>query len=155
MLELLVYELGLPFSDLVVYAINLSKDPLPPARHKAILHLWNKMDPLISIFLLGLVFLIIGGLLITSRENDGNDTKRLKSYAHRDNKDHPPRSFLRLPAELRNKIYHLVLVFDDKLFPKPGESFQPPLLHVCRQTGEEATNIFYHENRFVINVNDW
>ncbi|CAK4031010.1 Hypothetical predicted protein [Lecanosticta acicola] len=81
-------------------------------------------------------------------------------------------SFLRLPAELRNSIYELVLpqnrtlrvnrhtktnnvgriVADWHRSFLDRQSLQPALLYVCRQTRRETTPMFYLHNSFDVNV---
>ncbi len=59
--------------------------------------------------------------------------------------------FLRLPPELRNKVYRLLLV-SDKTFTVGLRfgSFDTSLLTVNRQIHQEASGIFYEENTFRI-----
>lgn len=63
----------------------------------------------------------------------------------------------KLPAELRNKIYRLV-VSDNKPLTvcarSPGyhKAIQPPITRVCRQIRDESLTMFYHCNEFVFEV---
>ncbi|CAD0083224.1 unnamed protein product [Aureobasidium vineae] len=60
------------------------------------------------------------------------------------------RSFLDLPAEIRNQIYRLAFVSKDKLdFAYPNNfSRSSSLLRTCRQVHEEGRSILYSENTF-------
>ncbi|KAG9625482.1 hypothetical protein KCU82_g21882, partial [Aureobasidium melanogenum] len=60
------------------------------------------------------------------------------------------RSFLDLPAEIRNQIYRLAFVSDEKLdFAYPNNfSRSSSLLQTCRQVHEEGRSILYSENTF-------
>lgn len=61
--------------------------------------------------------------------------------------------FLRLPPELRNVIYRLVLVtFDNKGGLFPVFLTQPALTRVNRQIRKETLGIFYAENKFAMNI---
>jgi len=51
-------------------------------------------------------------------------------------------SFLRLPAELRNKIYAIVLAFSAF---EPSGTFTPQITRVCRQLHEETISYLYSE----------
>lgn len=114
-----------------------------------------KMDPIVSIFLLDIAFLVLGGLLISSRRNTKDQKWLHNSFIDGHQESHSRSSFLRLPAELWNEIYRLVLLVDDMIYLQRRQSFQPPLLQVCRQTHAEATDILYGGNEFVIDVEDW
>lgn len=63
--------------------------------------------------------------------------------------------FLDLPAEIRNDIYRQVLVQEEPVdFPLSTSSDRPnlsaALLATCRQINEEAAQILYGDNRFVL-----
>lgn len=60
------------------------------------------------------------------------------------------RSFLDLPAEIRNQIYRLAFVSEEKLdFAHPCNfSRSSSLLQTCRQVHEEGRSILYSENTF-------
>jgi hypothetical protein len=60
------------------------------------------------------------------------------------------RSFLDLPAEIRNQIYRLTFVSQEKLdFAYPDNfSRSSSLLQTCRQVHEEGRTILYSENTF-------
>ncbi|KAI5261834.1 hypothetical protein E4T47_09394 [Aureobasidium subglaciale] len=60
------------------------------------------------------------------------------------------RSFLDLPAEIRNQIYQLAFVSEEKLdFAYPNNfSRSSSLLQTCRQVHEEGRTILYSENTF-------
>ena len=74
-----------------------------------------------------------------------------------------PKSFLDLPGEIRNQIYHLSLVDPDPIcigtFANPSTSYQTRLfswdakvsanlLAACRQVKEEAAPVLYQQNQF-------
>ena len=63
--------------------------------------------------------------------------------------------FLDLPPEIRNDIYRLVLVQEEFVdFPLGGPTDRPnlsaALLATCRQISEEAAQILYGDNKFVL-----
>jgi thermostable 8-oxoguanine DNA glycosylase len=60
------------------------------------------------------------------------------------------RSFLDLPAEIRNQVYRLAFVSEEKLdFAYPNNfSRSSSLLQTCRQVHEEGRSILYSENTF-------
>ncbi|KAK6000832.1 hypothetical protein QM012_003557 [Aureobasidium pullulans] len=60
------------------------------------------------------------------------------------------RSFLDLPAEIRNQIYRLTFVSDERLdFAYPNNfSRSSSFLQTCRQVHEEGRSILYSENTF-------
>ena len=69
----------------------------------------------------------------------------------------PTRSFLTLPGELRNEIYHYALVVGRRPFAlQMPEKLHPELyadtalLRVNKQMFRETSTIFYHENTFRI-----
>lgn len=58
---------------------------------------------------------------------------------------------LKLPAELRNQIYHFALVEDEPVRvsdPRLHRRREPSLLSVCRQIRDESTEIYYGANNF-------
>lgn len=60
--------------------------------------------------------------------------------------------FLKLPAELRNIIYKLVLVATPTT--TVTSRTQPPLTKVCKQVRNEALSIYYAYNQFLVTVSD-
>ncbi|KAI5359479.1 hypothetical protein Slin14017_G103810 [Septoria linicola] len=60
---------------------------------------------------------------------------------------------LRLPAELRNRIYEHVLVEEDPIPIEPGLKL-PQLLSTCAQIREEATLLWFSENDFQTVITD-
>lgn len=62
---------------------------------------------------------------------------------------------LTIPAELRTEIYRLVLLHDGLIKISEGTSKEPALLAVCRQVHEEASYIYYCENKFCIDLLSW
>ena len=68
---------------------------------------------------------------------------------------HPPRpAILRLPAEIRNHVYALSLVLSERITVDKDNFTQPNLLRVCRQIREEASGIYYRQNKFSIIYQD-
>lgn len=74
-----------------------------------------------------------------------------------------PSAFERLPAELRNRIYHLALVEDEPievtdnfgLILKPyAPSHQPALTRTSRQIRSETLPIYYGENAFLMGAGE-
>ncbi|KAK0263972.1 hypothetical protein LTS09_002323 [Friedmanniomyces endolithicus] len=60
---------------------------------------------------------------------------------------------LTLPPEVRNTIYHLVLVREGrKRVLAPALPYDPAFLRTCRQIRHEAQGIFLHQNEFYITV---
>ena len=67
---------------------------------------------------------------------------------------------LALPAEWRNRIYHLVLVSDQRIritpspqgFQHTDRTHEPSLIQTCRQIRREATTIYYSDNVFRANL---
>ncbi|KAK0307650.1 hypothetical protein LTR01_005650 [Friedmanniomyces endolithicus] len=60
---------------------------------------------------------------------------------------------LDLPPEIRNTIYHLVLVREcRKRVLAPALPYDPALLRTCHQIRQEAQGIFLHQNTFYITV---
>lgn len=66
--------------------------------------------------------------------------------------------FLRLPTELRNRIYELLLISPDPPQLPGGRknyfSSSPQILCTCRQICVEATGILYGENVAILQVDD-
>ena len=62
---------------------------------------------------------------------------------------------LALPAELRNEIYRYAIIEDGQIevtLEGPGE---PELLRTCGEIRQEAITIYYTENHFVLQIEDW
>jgi len=57
-------------------------------------------------------------------------------------------SFLHLPGEIRNHIYHLVLIHPSCPPRRSTHNLVPNLLSTCRQITQEATPILYSLNTF-------
>jgi hypothetical protein len=57
---------------------------------------------------------------------------------------------LKLPGEIRNNIYRLVLVSSKTVPVKPSLCRQRSLLQTCYQLRDEASKIYYSENTFSI-----
>lgn len=67
--------------------------------------------------------------------------------------------FTKLPAELRLKIYRYTLyVPDDKGFcvvTKKDGIPEPPLLFTCKAVRQEAVDVFYLQNWFLLMMDSW
>ncbi|KAK3701623.1 hypothetical protein LTR37_015374 [Vermiconidia calcicola] len=59
--------------------------------------------------------------------------------------------FFKLPAELRNNIYELVLRNRYAIHVEKGLSL-PPLLATCSEIRDEASSIWYRDNKFIAGV---
>ena len=60
----------------------------------------------------------------------------------------------KIPAELRNIVYHHLLPTSAAIFYGYSGKFKPPpVLQVCRQIREEASAIYYAENVITAFVN--
>lgn len=58
--------------------------------------------------------------------------------------------FLTIPAELRNRIYELVVIEEETIrFQHTAKSLQPPILRVCQQTRTECRQMYYERNTFI------
>ncbi|KAK4500662.1 hypothetical protein PRZ48_008851 [Zasmidium cellare] len=62
---------------------------------------------------------------------------------------------LTLPAEVRNHIYEEVLVESDNINVPATGMKQPALLRVCGQIRDEVTQMYYGQNIFTLNVQDY
>ena len=76
-----------------------------------------------------------------------------------DDAQHTPSfPFLRLPAELRNKIYSLVLTTERPILVSTPRRFKAKsmlaLLSVCKQIRDEAREMFYAGNEFIFLARD-
>ncbi|ESZ90766.1 hypothetical protein SBOR_8837 [Sclerotinia borealis F-4128] len=68
----------------------------------------------------------------------------------------PPLTFLDLPGEIRNQIYHLLLIVPPISAPRPLGSdppIYPQILSVCRKVHDEAQQILYGSNVFIAHPN--
>jgi hypothetical protein len=63
--------------------------------------------------------------------------------------------FLRLPGELRNKIYRLALVESGKVAVTDNECAEPGLPLVNHQVRKECATIFYYGNKFSVPWPNW
>ena len=66
-----------------------------------------------------------------------------------------PSPLLRLPGELRNNIYRLVVVSSDDITVGVTGFTEPPILTVSKQVRREASAILYAENNFIVESNDY
>jgi hypothetical protein len=60
--------------------------------------------------------------------------------------------FLTLPGEIRNQIYHLLLIIPPPGIPRSlggGPKIYPQILNACRQIYHEAIEILYGKNTFI------
>ena len=62
---------------------------------------------------------------------------------------------LRLPAELRNDIYRLVVVSPNAIRVGVTGFNEPPILTVSKQIRREASAILFAENSFVVTIHDY
>ncbi|KAJ8069419.1 hypothetical protein OCU04_003073 [Sclerotinia nivalis] len=68
----------------------------------------------------------------------------------------PPLTFLDLPGEIRNQIYHLLLVIRPISIPRPlltDPPICPQILSVCRKVHDEAEQVLYGCNVFIAHAN--
>jgi hypothetical protein len=64
------------------------------------------------------------------------------------------KGFLKLPPELRNKVYSLLFVSPTELrFASPAFSLSSAFLQTCKQVHDEGRSILYGENKFVFERN--
>ncbi|WPB02075.1 uncharacterized protein RHO25_006709 [Cercospora beticola] len=69
-----------------------------------------------------------------------------------------PSRLLQLPAELRNRIYRLVLHTageEDRIIVTEFGHERPALLQTCKKIRNEALKIYYYENSFRIDMNSY
>lgn len=66
-----------------------------------------------------------------------------------------PSALLELPPELRNDVYRLVLCNGNPVSVTATNLPEPPLLAVCKQIRDEAVQIYYSENTFHIEDEDY
>ena len=64
-------------------------------------------------------------------------------------------NFFTIPGEIRNHIYRLVLVSNQRIHITSTPTPEPALLKTCRATRREAATIYYLENRFSIDCPNW
>lgn len=62
---------------------------------------------------------------------------------------------LELPAELRNRIYRLVLHRNKHIQVATTGYEREDMLSTCRQIRQEAIKIYYYENTFRVTMPDW
>ena len=64
---------------------------------------------------------------------------------------------LRLPSELRNRIYELILIQEDQIRMPAGrtEGDKRALLCTCHQIHDEAVGIYYGNNAFIADCGSW
>ncbi|CAD6443819.1 602d6cc0-8749-4fa7-bea4-1f3f3be19054 [Sclerotinia trifoliorum] len=68
----------------------------------------------------------------------------------------PSLTFLDLPGEIRNQIYHILLVIRPISIPRPlftDPPICPQILSVCRKVHDEAEQILYGCNVFIAHAN--
>ncbi|KAF2165399.1 hypothetical protein M409DRAFT_24249 [Zasmidium cellare ATCC 36951] len=89
------------------------------------------------------------------------ERERKRKMKHRQRSIHNAASrLLRLPAEIRNQIYQLLVVQDTTIeviergsrYRLSPDLKQPPLSLVCRQIRHEVLSVFYSENTFNITI---
>ena len=71
--------------------------------------------------------------------------------------DNQSSALLSLQPELRNTIHRLCLKNERDIAIRSSTwtSHQPPLLRTCHQIRSEALKIFYEENKFTVDIEDW
>lgn len=75
----------------------------------------------------------------------------VKDISGEDNCEPPRASLLGVPAEIKNRIWELVLVRRDEIFIEAGKNNQEPgLLRTCRQIRAEASEMFFTQNFFYV-----
>ena len=57
---------------------------------------------------------------------------------------------LNIPPELRNRIYHLVLIKKGRVDEPDDTVSLPPLLRTCQQIFNEASQIYFANNKFTV-----
>lgn len=62
---------------------------------------------------------------------------------------------LRLPAELRNEIYRYTVIDDSAIIIDVHGFREPHLFMACKEVRKEAAPIFYAENKFQIDIEDY
>ncbi|KAI7361076.1 hypothetical protein KC354_g8359 [Hortaea werneckii] len=84
----------------------------------------------------------------TQGPNRKKQRKILKTNANITTKAH----LLKIPGELRNVIYRLVLLCDERIKINKRHRKMPPLLRTCQQVYAEARSIYFGENSFGVTV---
>ena len=59
---------------------------------------------------------------------------------------------LNLPAELRNRIWSLALIKKGRVNEPDDTIILPPLLRTCQQIANEATQIYFANNKFTVTL---
>lgn len=67
----------------------------------------------------------------------------------------PESPLFRLPAELRNKIYRLVLLRDRTIYVHRNEDQETGLLQACQRLRSETSSICYLENDLSLVIRHW
>ncbi|KAK4504855.1 hypothetical protein PRZ48_002818 [Zasmidium cellare] len=62
---------------------------------------------------------------------------------------------LKLPGEIRNRIYRFALVESGNLDINPNGPGEPALLRVCRTVRNEGRSIYYTENVFTLKITEF
>ncbi|USW58271.1 hypothetical protein Slin15195_G115900 [Septoria linicola] len=62
---------------------------------------------------------------------------------------------LRLPGELKNRIYALVLSKQKIIVVKARGHYRPPLLNMCKRIRRDTLKMFYGETTLRCNSPDW
>lgn len=60
--------------------------------------------------------------------------------------------FLELPPEMRNRIYRYTLLTDRFVGVSATHLPEPAVLLACKQIRQEASSIYYNENRFLLDM---
>lgn len=72
----------------------------------------------------------------------------------RPSQSHDRLSLLRLPAELRNRVWELALIDTHPIVVDQSNYRQPALLRTCSQIRNEAAAIYYEQNTFADDISD-
>ncbi|KAI7233939.1 hypothetical protein KC330_g5070 [Hortaea werneckii] len=84
----------------------------------------------------------------TQGPNRKKQRKVLKTNANITTQAH----LLTVPGELRNVIYRLVLLSDERIKIDKTHRKMPPMLRTCQQIYAEARSIYFGENSFQVTV---
>jgi hypothetical protein len=86
-----------------------------------------------------------------------NTSKAATAISHLDNRVVHLCRLLKIPSELRNRIYELVLIQPDPIRLPLGQSEKDKraLLRTCHQIHDEAVGIYYGNNAFVADCGAW
>ncbi|KAF7186355.1 hypothetical protein HII31_12286 [Pseudocercospora fuligena] len=83
----------------------------------------------------------------TAANGNATDARSIEPVCH----------LLNLAGELKNRVYRMVLLTDDRapIIVSSRGYEKPALLQTCKEVRREAFSIFYYENQFGIEVPDY